>query len=535
MRHERVARAEVNIGPFMTLLHELLDRSALRAPESPALRYRGQSLTYAEVRDASIRLAAGLERLGMQRADRIAVHLPNRPEAVLLALAASRIGAVFLPLNPALRARQLAHVLKDSGARMLVTGGIVLSQLPPFLPIDPLDFVAVCDAPGELPKALTMPVMQVEQIAVDGEPRNKGCRESDLAALFYTSGSTGLPKGVMLTHRNIVSGAESVAAYLGNTSADRILVALPWSFDYGFNQITTAFQVGACAILTNYVSAAALINEIHDEQATALAGVPTMWMQLAAARWRESPPAHLRYITNSGGAFHPATIRHLQSLLPATRVFCMYGLTEAFRSSFLDPAQLTARMGSIGKAVPGQEIAIVNERGEIAADDELGELVHRGSFVSQGYWNDPVLTARRFRPWPGDPSKPGGHELAVWSGDLARRDADGFLWFVGRRDDQIKTSGVRVSPGEIEQVVMEVQGVEQCVAVGVPDELLGQRIVLHVTAASEAGLADRIREHCRRQLPNYATISEVVFETELPVTATGKPDRARLIAGSSRR
>jgi acyl-CoA synthetase (AMP-forming)/AMP-acid ligase II len=283
-------------------------------------------------------------------------------------------------------------------------------------------------------------------------------------------------------------------------------------------------------VLTNYVSAAALINEIHDERATALAGVPTMWMQLAAARWRATPPADLRYITNSGGAFHPATIRHLQGLLPGTRVFCMYGLTEAFRSTFLDPAQLSARMGSIGKAVPGQEIVVVNERGEIAADNEVGEIVHRGSFVSQGYWNDEAQTARRFRRWPDNL-----HGIAVWSGDLARRDADGFLWFEGRRDDQIKTSGVRVSPSEIEQVAMEVKGVVQCVAVGVPDELLGQRIVLHVNAASEAGLADRIREHCRRHLPNYAAISEVVFEAELPVTATGKPDRARLIAGSSRR
>ncbi len=521
---------KVNIGAVMTLLHELLDRSAQRAPEQPALRYRGQSSSYGQVREATIRMAAGLERLGIRRGDRIAVHLPNRPEAILLAIAAARIGAVFLPLNPALRARQLAHVLKDSGARMLVTGGIVLSQLAAFMPIAALEFIATCDGPGEASAEFSQTRVRFADLLVDADPLTMGGREGDLAALFYTSGSTGLPKGVMLTHRNIVSGAESVAAYLGNIAADRILVALPWSFDYGFNQITTAFRVGACAVLTNYVSAAALINEIYEEGATGLAGVPTMWMQLAAARWRESPPEALRYITNSGGAFHPATIRHLQTLLPRTRVFCMYGLTEAFRSTFLDPAELGARMGSIGKAVPGQEVAIVNDRGEIAADDEVGELVHRGSFVSLGYWNDAALTARRFKPWPANP-----HETAVWSGDLARRDAQGFLWFVGRRDDQIKTSGVRVSPGEIEQVVMEVRGVEQCVAVGVPDELLGQRIVLHVTAASEAGLADRIREHCRRQLPNYAAISEVVFETELPVTATGKPDRARLIAGSSRR
>jgi acyl-CoA ligase (AMP-forming) (exosortase A-associated) len=509
----------------MTLLHELLDQTALRAPASPALRYRGQAVTFAALRAGSLRVAAGLWQLGIRSGDRIAVHLPNRPEAIELALAASRLGALFLPLNPALRARQLAHVLRDSGARLLVTSGAVLTQLPAFLPIDTLDFLVAVDVLADDPALLGRRVLKYAELAADGQVPPQPTREDDLAALFYTSGSTGLPKGVMLTHRNLVSGAHSVAAYLGNVPEDRILVALPWSFDYGFNQVTTALHVGACAVLTNYASPAALINEIHDEHITALAGVPTMWMQLSAARWRDSPPASLRYLTNSGGALHPATIRQLQVLVPAARLFCMYGLTEAFRSTFLDPAELPRRMGSVGKAVPGQEVVVVKPDGRPCADDEVGELVHRGSFVARGYWNDAALTAHRFRPWP-----PGSAQMAVWSGDLARRDADGFLWFVGRGDEQIKTSGVRVSPHEIEQVVAEVPGVVQCVAVGVADELLGQRIVLHVVAASETGLADRIREHCRRQLPNYAAVSEVVFDAALPLTGTGKPDRASLAA-----
>jgi acyl-CoA ligase (AMP-forming) (exosortase A-associated) len=515
----------------MTLLHELLDHSAQRAPASPALRYRGQSVSFAELQVATRALAAGLRGLGIQAGDRIAVHLPNRPEAIELALAASRIGAVFLPLNPALRARQLAHVLKDSGARLLVTSGAVLTQLPAFLPIDTLEFLVAVDALTDDPMVLGQRVLKYAELPDENAGVTAEGAADALAALFYTSGSTGLPKGVMLTQGNLVSGAISVAAYLGNVAEDRILVALPWSFDYGFNQVTTALHVGACAVLTNYASPAALINEIYEERATALAGVPTMWMQLSAARWRDTPPAALRYLTNSGGALHPATIRQLQALLPQTRVFCMYGLTEAFRSTFLEPDELARRMGSVGKAVPGQEVIVVNASGQLCGADETGELVHRGSFVALGYWNDAELTARRFRAWPLDDSG----DRAVWSGDLARRDAEGFLWFVGRADDQIKTSGVRVSPNEIEQVVAEVQGVIQCVAVGVPDELLGQRIVLHVIAADEAGLADRIREHCRRQLPNYAAISEVVFGTGLPVTATGKPDRARLIAESSKR
>jgi len=492
------------------------------------LSYRTSPATYAEVRAATLRLAAGLAGLGIARGDRIAVHLANRPEAVELALAASRIGAVFMPLNPGLRARQLAHVLKDSGARMLITSGAVAPQLSG-MTLPALEFVVVTDAqPFELGfgavRALRLP--DLHQDGSDAEPvaRRADSSPEDLAALFYTSGSTGLPKGVMLSHANLTSGAVTVSQYLGNQPADRILVALPWSFDYGFNQIATAFTVGACAVLTNYASAAALINEIHEERITALAGVPTMWMQLAAARWRATPPAALRYITNSGGALHAATIRALQALLPGTRVYCMYGLTEAFRSTYLDPAELPRRIGSIGKAVPGQQVVVVDEAGRECAADVVGELVHRGSFVARGYWNDEALTRRRFRPWAG--------EMAVWSGDLARRDTDGFLWFVGRLDDQIKISGVRVSPTEIETVAAEVPGVAACVAVGVADELLGQRIVLYVTAAASSPeeLTDRIREHCRRQLPNYAAISAVVFEPVLPLTATGKPDRAVLAA-----
>ncbi|HEU5134586.1 MAG TPA: AMP-binding protein [Steroidobacteraceae bacterium] len=508
-----------------------MDRSATQRPDAVALSYRASSATYAEVRAATLRLAAGLARLGVARGDRIAVHLANRPEAVELAFAASRIGAIFMPLNPGLRARQLAHVLKDSGARMLITSGAVAPQLIG-TELPALEFLVVSDAqPGglEIGAVRALRLQDLHQHSADAEAGARGIkpRTYDLAALFYTSGSTGLPKGVMLSHANLTAGAVTVSQYLGNEPADRILVALPWSFDYGFNQIATAFAVGACTVLTNYASAAALINEIYDERITALAGVPTMWMQLAAARWRAAPPAALRYITNSGGALHAATIRALQALLPGTRIFCMYGLTEAFRSTFLDPAELPRRIGSIGKAVPGQQVVVLDDAGDECAADVVGELVHRGSFVSQGYWNDDALTRRRFRPYPGSDSG----EIAVWSGDLARRDAEGFLWFVGRRDDQIKISGVRVSPTEIETVAAEVPGVVACVAVGVADELLGQRIVLYVAApASSPELADRIREHCRRQLPNYAAISAVVFEPDLPLTATGKPDRAVLAA-----
>ena len=394
------------------------------------MSYRASSATYAEVRPPPCGWRRALRGSAIARGDRIAVHLANRPEAVELAFAASRIGAVFMPLNPGLRARQLAHVLKDSGARMLITSGAVAPQLIGTRRFPPstswwsrMRSRAISRRRGSRPAAAGSASAQY------------GCRGYRERVRFQPRGScrTLLYLGQHRpAERRDAFACESHGRRGHRVSvsrhdpADRILVALPWSFDYGFNQIATAFTVGACAVLTNYASAAALINEIHDERITALAGVPTMWMQLAAARWRATPPAALRYITNSGGALHAATIRALQALLPGTRIFCMYGLTEAFRSTYLDPAELPRCIGSIGKAVPGQQVAVVDEAGRECAAEVVGELVHRGSFVSQGYWNDGALTQRRFRPcWPGD--------MAVWSGDLARRDADGFLWFVGRQ------------------------------------------------------------------------------------------------------
>lgn len=518
----------------MMLLHDLLDASVQRLPDAPALQYRGTVWSYARLQASSLSAAAGLQRLGIGKGDRVAIHLPNRPEAVELAIACSRLGAVFIPLNPGLRARQLGHVLKDSGARAVVTSGSILPQLT-IAELQNLRFVICADTPCD-PQGLVhgVEVLELQELRVDADVAlAHAVSEEDLAALFYTSGSTGLPKGVMLSHRNLVSGAQYVAQYLANQASDRILAVLPWSFDYGFNQITTALHVGACAVLTGYVSPAALLKELYEERITALAGVPTIWMQLAAAHWPDAAPAQLRYITNSGGTLHRATILTLQRLLPDTQIFCMYGLTEAFRSTYLDPRQLSSRMGSIGKAVAHQEVIVVDDNGRPCGSDEIGELVHRGSFVSLGYWNDPQLTAQRFRPFPvrraGQASVP-----AVWSGDLVRMDADGFLYFVGRKDQQIKTSGVRVSPTEIEEVVAELPGIVEGVAVGVPDELLGQRLVLHVIAsAAQTEMDERLREHCRRQLPAYLSISHIVFHSAFPRTSTGKPDRAALAAASA--
>jgi acyl-CoA ligase (AMP-forming) (exosortase A-associated) len=511
-----------------SLLHELVDIAATRWPSRVALKFRQRDITYAELAACAADVAAGLYAIGVRRGDRVVVYLQNRPDAVKLALACSRLGAVFVPANPMLRARQVRHILQDSSARVLVGSHHVLMAMPELL--EGSHRLIVCDGLGQ--RAISATAMTYDQLAKGGEPPPlSGVIDRDPAAILYTSGSSGRPKGVVISHRNIVSGAYIVAGYLGNVAEDRLLAALPLSFDYGFSQVTTAFTVGACAVLTNFSTATALIQEVAAEKITGLAGVPTMWAHLADSEWPAGVSGHLRYITNSGGAVPAAALRKLQSRLPNTQVFSMYGLTEAFRSTYLHPAELAKRPGSIGKAIPTQECLVVRPDGTACAPGETGELVHRGSLVALGYWNDAEMTKRRFRPL-GDLNPGLGNEIAVWSGDLVRTDEDGFLYFVGRADQQIKTSGYRVSPSEIEEVVLEVPGVVEAVALGIPDDLLGSRIAVAVVAGAgeSRDLREEIRQHCRMHMPAYMVPIHIRQVESLARNVNGKPDRAAIAA-----
>lgn len=518
------------------LLHQILDRAVSTAPRRPALKCGAALLDYGALADSSARIAGGLLSLGVGRHDRVAVFLPNRPEAVEIALACSRAGAIFVPLNSRLKPRQVQHILRDSGARVIFTASATMEaaweaaqrceSLRHFITVDAL--------PSKRDDSTAHAHIHVSTVSrlhdsapVENTPR---CIDKDPAAILYTSGSTGLPKGVVLSHHNLVSGARCVTQYLRNDAEDRILAALPLSFDYGLNQVTSALYVGACAVLTNFSLPIPLLQEVVAERITGLAGVPTMWAHLAAAQWPAEAAQSLRYLTNSGGAFPLPTIAALRRQLPQTEIFCMYGLTEAFRSTYLDPAELQRRPGSIGKSIPNQEILVVRPDGSRCQPGEAGELVHRGSLVALGYWNDPERTALRFRPLPAFLGHASGTELAVWSGDLVKQDADGFLYFVGRNDQLIKTSGHRVSPTEIEQVVAEVRGVVETAVVGLPDEVLGQRIAVAVVAAADyrAALAENIRMHCRQQLPAYMVPGEIHLLDSIPRNPNGKPDRAEL-------
>lgn len=512
----------------MKLLHDLFDVSAERFPKNEALRSRGNTITYADLQRRSHSLAAALRSQGVGRGDRVAVYLQNRAVVIETALACSRLGAIFVPVNPLLKARQLEYVLNDAGTAALIasqTAAVLVEDSIPRCPT--ISTVVWCDATQETSAALRYDRLiagdvRVQSPAIDNDP----------AALLYTSGSTGRPKGVVVSHRNLVAGALTVSSYLKNTSSDRVLVALPLSFDYGLSQVTTAFAVGACAVLTNFSLPAALLQDMVTERITALAGVPTMWMHLAAAEWPEPVVKSLRYITNSGGALPVSVIKNLQLRLPNTQLFCMYGLTEAFRSTYLEPSQLEQHLGSIGKAIPGQEILVLDAEGNECKPGEAGELVHRGSLVTLGYWNDAELTRQRFKPLPKRLSQLTRDEIAVWSGDLVKTDTEGFIYFIGRRDNLIKSSGYRISPIEIEEVIAELPTIVESAVVGLPDDSLGHRVVVAVVVGpnAPADISERIRQHCRMQLPAYMVPAEVHVISQLPRNANGKCDRGALAA-----
>ncbi|OOC11444.1 acyl-CoA ligase (AMP-forming), exosortase A system-associated [Thioalkalivibrio halophilus] len=517
------------------LLHELILASARRRPDAPALTHGDQQRSYRELSGDVMRQAAALRRNGVQPNDRVAVFLDKRPETVVALFAAMAAGGVAVPVNPTLKPHQVAHILQDAGAMALVTSRGRLGPLAEFLNGCPdLQQVYTADT-GPDTDDIVPPGMRLfawDSSSTDREAPPAPVRriESDMAAILYTSGSTGRPKGVVLSHRNMVAGARSVSEYLENTAADRILSVLPLSFDYGLSQLTTAFRVGAEAVLLNYLMPRDVVRAVERHSITGLAAVPPLWVELAGLEWSEGARRSLRYFTNSGGAMPLTTLTALREQLPNAAPYLMYGLTEAFRSTYLPPEEIDARPTSMGKAIPNAEVMVVRADGEPCAPGEPGELVHRGPLVSLGYWNAPEATARRFRPVPGQRPELGLPERAVWSGDTVRRDEDGFLYFVGRRDEMIKTSGYRVSPREIEEVFDGMEGVREAVAFGLPHERLGEEIV--VVVAGEPGReppVESLTAACRAALPAFMVPSRFIVRAEaLPRNSNGKIDRAGL-------
>jgi acyl-CoA ligase (AMP-forming) (exosortase A-associated) len=514
-------------------LHDFLLRGARQWPQATALVLKDERVSYGDLWAEVEAHAAGLAQLGIARGERVGVWLDKRSETITAIFGASLAGAVFVPISPVLRPPQVHHILADCSLRVLITTQERLLSLEPFFERCPdlrhVVLVGSADR-ADRPAAATVVGWQaLQKAASPGSAPHPRMIDLDMAAILYTSGSTGRPKGVVLSHRNLVVGGESVSQYLENGPHDRILSALPLSFDAGLSQVTTAFCVGARLVLLNYLMARDLKRICASEEITGLTGVPPLWFQVGELDWSDGAGRSLRYFANTGGHMPRALLQRLRGIFPRARPYLMYGLTEAFRSTYLDPAEVDRRPDSIGKAIPNAEILVVDAEGRPCKPGEEGELVHRGALVSLGYWNDPVRTSERFRPAPCRPPELPNAELAVWSGDIVRMDDEGFLYYVGRRDDLIKTSGYRVSPTEIEEVVYATGCVEEVVALGLPHPTLGQGIAVVAKPRSGAPLAKaEILAACRRDLPLYMVPALLVERSQLPRNPNGKLDRPAL-------
>jgi acyl-CoA ligase (AMP-forming) (exosortase A-associated) len=512
------------------LLFEMIEASAARTPDADALHEGDDRLTYSALQAEMAKAANLFLGLDLEQAERVAVYLEKRPEAVVALFGASVAGGVFVPVNPLLKPEQVAHILADCNVRILVTSPERLELLRPVLMHcrDLRAVVLIGDTAAAPVDGLEIVAWSARTVAPERSPFRR--IDGDMAAILYTSGSTGRPKGVVLSHRNLVAGADSVARYLENTPDDRILSVLPLSFDYGLSQLTTAFNVGACAVLMNYLLPRDVVRAVEREGITGLAAVPPLWVQLAQLDWPEAAASRLRYITNSGGHMPRATLDALRTRLPKTRPYLMYGLTEAFRSTYLPPDEVDRRPDSMGKAIPNAEILVVREDGTPCAPGEPGELVHRGVHVALGYWNDAEKTAERYKPAPGQLQGLVIPELAVWSGDTVKMDEDGYLYFIGRRDEMIKTSGYRVSPTEVEEVAYAAGLVVEAAAIGVPHPVLGQAVVLVTYATNgDETASDALLKACKQHLPGFMLPARIVRQPQpLPRNPNGKIDRKAL-------
>lgn len=491
-----------------------LDHLALRgAGDAAALLIGDRVTTFAEL-DAGVgRLASWLLDQAGGPGERVASWSAKTRLACLMPLAAARAGLIHVPVNPLLKGPQVAHILSDSGAKLLVTNGARAEMLG-----------------GGLPDECVVQDLKIGEEVIDsgGQGLPLSIAEpNDLAAILYTSGSTGRPKGVMLSHANLWLGAESVASYLRIAPDDRVLAVLPLSFDYGQNQLLSSWHAGAAVAPLDYLTARDVVKAVARHKATTLAGVPPLWVQLVEAEWPAETAAYLKRLTNSGGALTPSLIDAMRKTFPSADIYPMYGLTEAFRSTYLDPKFVADHPTSMGRAIPHAEILVCRTDGTITADEEPGELVHCGPLVAKGYWRDEERTAQRFKPAPRA-SEYGG--MAVWSGDTVRRDANHLLYFVGRDDAMIKTAGNRVSPTEVEDVAVASGLIYEAVAFGVLDARLGAAIVLIVRGKDGAADEEGLAAYLRQNLPNFMQPQAVEWRGELPRNPNGKLDRVAIAA-----
>ena len=468
-------------------------------------------------RELAERVAGFAQRLGNQdlaQGDRVALFQDKTIDAVVALYGTWLAGGIAVPVNESLRRPQALHILKTAGCRFLVTN----RRQRNLLSSEDLSNTQSIEVGSDL---ATVPEIDSRQNFSGGETP---------AAILFTSGSTGLPKGILLSHDNLCAGTEIVSGYLGITSEDRILSALPFSFDYGLNQLLCAIHRRARCVLQRSALPADLCRSLVNHEISVFAGVPPLFIQLMSdmSPFKEMDFPALRILTNTGGVFPADLVARYRSQLPDVSIFLMYGFSEAFRSTFLPTEELDRRPDSMGRAIPRCEVFVVDETGRECEAGEIGELIHRGPTVALGYWNDPKATTEVFRTDPIDPTR---SEPVAYSGDLVRRDEEGFLYYVGRRDEMFKSMGFRISPEDVEQQLRASGLVSEVVVGSRPDELAGNRVIAHVVPVDPASFeSEQLFEECRRNMPPYMVPTEINVYNSLPRTASGKFDRRKLLS-----
>lgn len=516
--------------PF--LIQHLLEMSCARHPDKACLIHHNQSLSYATVWERSQKLAELLRQLGILPRERVAILLDKSFNQVLSLLGILCMDAVFVLINPILKPDQIAHILQDCDIHCIITSPLGYRSLASTWRASGVDRLLVLGQSDSLGfdreiffdeeySQIPFSVCPVRSIT------------DDTSHIIYTSGSTGVPKGIVVSHRNTIDGACIVSHYLGLDANDRILAALPFNFDYGLNQLINTLYLGATLVLHHFLMPNDLLRVLEARAVTVFPGMVPIWQDIFNPKLcnleQKRDFSALRIITNTGGHMPATTIDKIRQYFLHTRLFMMYGLTEAFRSTFLDPDEITHRPASIGKAIPGVEILILNDKGQLCQPGEEGELVHRGALITKGYWRQPEITSRVFRPNPLLGMDNSHLETVVFSGDIVKSDADGFIYYVGRKDQMIKTKGYRVSPNEVEMIINGFEGVAGCVATSyIEQEEIKLRIfvILSQTTINKDVLANM----CRRQMPFYLRPDDIVILPRFVLSANGKIDREQVMA-----
>ncbi len=506
-------------------LHDYLEDTAQRLPDKVALVCQRGRLTYRDIESESNQLANAFVRLGIQRGDRVIILADNTAETVIAFWAALKANAVACPISPLVKGPKLARLLQDCAPAALIGSASYVRLLLTARSLHPLPRILLLAGRGEpdLPAASNWTEVGSSESSAAPPPRRN--IDIDLASLIYTSGSTGTPKGIMLTHRNMLTAAASITTYLENTAEDVILSALPLSFDYGLYQVIMATRVGARVVLErSFAYPTQLLRDLVAERATGFPGVPTMFATLAGMTGLEQDHfSNVRYVTNTAAAIAPKHVEFIRRTFPAARFYSMYGLTECKRCTYLPPDDLDRKPGSVGIAIPNTELWIVDEHGNRVGPNTVGQLVIRGATVMKGYWNKPEATARRLRPGP----VPG--EQVLYTGDACRLDEDGYLYFVSRMDDVIKTRGEKVAPREVEAALLDIPGVAEAAALGVPHAILGEAIKAFVVL--EPGASWTVQDlalQCQARLEPHMVPFEISIVPALPRTGTMKIDKRAL-------